>query len=64
MKKENSLDILAKTMSDEALWTAIHELIILNRHKFQNLIDNRDISVISFIKSLMDTKSKEEFHDI
>ncbi len=25
MKKENSLDILAETMSDEALWTAIHE---------------------------------------
>ena len=25
MKKDNSLDILAKTMSDDALWTAIHE---------------------------------------
>ena len=25
MKKENSLDILAKTMSDDALWTAIQE---------------------------------------
>ena len=43
MKKENSLDILAKTMSDDALWTAIQEqykttFITIYLHKSCNII--------------------------